>query len=94
MDINLDSVPYGPEDFDDVDEAILDVLTEGREEDEPWGIATPKVVHEKLAERGFEQLPARTTINSRMGRLADGDFLENLYDSGEYKLLEDPREDE
>jgi len=83
-----------PEDLDDLDHAILDVLTDGREEGEPWGIATPAVVLAALKAGGFEDPPVRQTINNRMKRLELASHLENRYGKGEYVLVDDPRSEE
>lgn len=81
-----------PDDLDELDRAILDFLLEGRDDDGPWGIATPGVVHNALDERGFEDLPVRQTINNRMTKMSLAGHLENRYGQGEYRLLDDPRE--
>lgn len=82
------------DDLDDLDRAILDFLQEGRDEGEPWGIATPVVVRAAIEERDFEDIPVRQTINNRMKRLELAGHLRNRFDKGEYLFLSDPRDDE
>lgn len=89
---NPDHVPLEPEDLDSLDRAILDFLLEGRDQDRPWGIATPTVVLAALEERGFD-VPTRQTINNRMKDMALAGHLENRYDKGEYVLVDDPRDE-
>ena len=82
-----------PDDLDELDRAILDVLTEGRSEGEPWGIATPAVVLAALEEQGYESPPVRQTINNRMKNMSLAGHLRNRYQKGEYMLVDDPRDD-
>jgi len=88
-----DSVPLDSDDLDDLDRAILDFLQEGRDQGDPWGIATPSVVRAGLEERGWaeDQLPVRQTINNRMGNMALAGHLRNRFDKGEYVFVSDPR---
>lgn len=81
------------DDLDDLDRAILDCLLEGRDEDKPWGVATPTVVRAALDDRGFD-VPKRQTINNRMKRMELAGHLDNRYDKGEYVFVSDPRENE
>lgn len=82
------------EDLDELDRAILDFLKEGRDSGEPWGIGTPTVVRAALKDRGWseDELPVRQTINNRMKDMALADVLENRYEKGEYRFLDDPRD--
>lgn len=84
-----------PEDLDELDEAILDYLKEGRESGEPWGRGTPAVVRARLKKRGWteEDLPLRQTINNRMKNMALAGHLVNIEDKGEYEFDNDPREE-
>ena len=86
-------VPLDADDLDSLDRAILDYLQEGRDDGEPWGIATPAVVRAALEERGFENVPVRQTINNRMRKLELAGHLQNRHDKGEYVFLTDPRDD-
>lgn len=79
------------DDLNDIDRAILDYLTDGRNDDGPWGIATPVVVHAALKARGVD-VPVRQTINDRMKRMELAGHLENRYGKGEYVFVSDPRE--
>lgn len=89
------SVPLDRDDLDDLDRAILDFLQDGRDEGEPWGIATPAVVRAGLKERGWSEddLPVRQTINNRMTNMALAGHLSNRFDKGEYVFISDPRSD-
>ena len=69
------------EELNGLDEKILDVLTDGR--------ATPTLVKMILEERGTEV--SRQYINQRMKRLSEHDHIENLFDTGVYELVIDPR---
>ena len=89
---NAESMGMDPDELDDLDRAILDILKEGRGGDDPWGIATPNVVREELLDRGYDGLPVRQTINKRMRNLQHADHLKNLHGQGVYKFLSDPRE--
>lgn len=70
------------EELNGLDEKILDVLTDGR--------ATPTLVKMILEERGTEV--SRQYINQRMKRLSEHDHIENLFDTGVYELVIDPRQ--
>ena len=78
------------DDLDDLDRAILDYLLEGRDEDGPWGVATPAVVLAALKERDVD-VPKRQTINNRMKRMELAGHLDNRYGKGEYVFVSDPR---
>jgi len=67
--------------LNDLDEKILDVLTNGR--------ATPTLIKMILEDRGTEV--SRQYINQRMKRLSEHDHIENLFDTGVYELVIDPR---
>ncbi|MCQ4334116.1 hypothetical protein KM295_11620 [Natronomonas sp. F2-12] len=70
-----------PEQLNDVDDLILDVLADGR--------ATPTLVQKSLAADDHEF--SRQYVNMRMKRLAEHDHIENLFDTGVYELVDDPR---
>ena len=79
-------------DLDDLDKAILDTLQEGRDTpDEPWGIATPSLIHDILKDQGHDVV--RQTINNRMKRLELAGHLDNVRGKGVYKFQSDPRDD-
>lgn len=69
------------DDLNDTDREILNVLSEGR--------GTPQLVKEELAARGREV--SRQYISQRLKRLREHDHVENLYDTGVYMLVDDPR---
>jgi len=69
------------DELNDLDEKILDVLTNGR--------ATPTLIKMILEDRGTEV--SRQYINQRMKRLSEHDHIENLFDTGVYELVIDPR---
>ena len=83
-------VPIGDnvvnEDFepDDVQEEILDVLKEGREQGEPWGRVNPKYLTEQTSER-------RQYINRALSGLIDAGWIRQPV-RGLYEFVEDPRE--
>ena len=79
------------DDLDALDEAILDYLLEGRNEDGPWGVATPALVRAALRERGVT-VPSRQTVNNRMKRMELAGHLDNPHDKGVYFFVSDPRE--
>ena len=91
-------VTLDPDDLDGLDEAILDYFLEGRDaDDEPWGKATPSEVYRTLEERGtLDELgnPVRQTVQHRIQRLEVADHLENIYDTGSYKFISDPRSED
>ncbi|WP_265110759.1 helix-turn-helix domain-containing protein [Halosolutus halophilus] len=68
----------------DRQEAILDVLKEGREEGIPWGYANPKRLEEELDTR-------RQYINRALQGLIDAGWIEKV-NRGLYRFVNDPRE--
>lgn len=88
-------VTLSPDEIDELDAAILDYFLKGREEGEPWGMATPGLVYRGLKHSGrLEEVgdPVQGTVQYRIQRLATADHLKNMYDSGCYKFVDDPRE--
>jgi len=88
-------VPLDPCELDELDEAILDYLIAGRP-DEPWGKATPMEVYRSFEEQGvLAELddPSYRTIQNRIQRMALAGHLENQFDTGNYELVDDPRDD-
>jgi len=65
-------------------EAILDVLKQGREKGEPWGYANPKRLEQELEER-------KQYINRDLSGLVDAGWVEKV-NHGLYKFVRDPRE--
>ncbi|ELY76562.1 hypothetical protein C488_08362 [Natrinema pellirubrum DSM 15624] len=70
---------------DDRQEAILDILKEGREDGEPWGYANPKRLEEALETR-------RQYINRALRGLVDAGWVEKV-NRGLYCFVTDPREE-
>lgn len=68
----------------DRQEAILDVLKDGRDEGEPWGYANPKRLEEALDVR-------RQYVNRALQSLVDAGWVENV-NRGLYRFVDDPRE--
>ena len=89
------TMPLSSDDIDDLDAAILDYFLEGRQTGDPWGKATPTEIYRALDQRGtLKQLdnPVRQTVQNRIQRLALASHLENKYDSGSYRFVSDPRD--
>jgi len=89
------TVPLDADDLDALDSAILDYFLAGRP-DSPWGKATPSEVYRALEADGtLDELdnPVRQTVQNRIQRLALAGHLENVYDTGSYRFVSDPRED-
>lgn len=88
---NADLETMDEDDLDELDEAILNYLLEGRDEGEPWGVATPAVARAALRDKGVS-VPSRQTINNRMKRMELAGHLENRFGKGEYTFVDDPRD--
>ena len=69
------------EDLNAVDRRILALLAEGR--------ATPTLIQRLLAEQGDEF--SRQYVNQRLKRFAEHGHVRNLFDTGVYELVKDPR---
>lgn len=65
-------------DLSDMDEAILDCLT--------YRPCTPCVIQRRLASIGNEK--SRQYISNRLSRLSEHGIVENLYECGQYELVE------
>ena len=70
---------------DERQDAILDVLKEGRDEGRPWGYANPKRLEERIDTR-------RQYINRALKGLVDAGWVEKV-NRGLYRFVADPRED-
>lgn len=70
----------------DRQEAILEILKEGREEGKPWGYANPKRLEERMDTR-------RQYINRDLKGLVDAGWVEKV-NRGLYRFVSDPREDQ
>ncbi len=82
-DSNTQAVTLAPGQLNDLDEALLDLLHEGR--------ITPTLGRKQLEERGVADV-SRQYVNRRLKRLAEHEHVENLLDTGVYELVDDPRE--
>ena len=70
---------------DERQQAILEVLQDGRDEGQPWGYANPKRLAEELDIR-------RQYINRALQGLVDAGWVEKV-NRGLYRFVADPRED-
>lgn len=82
MDLKPEQMVLPPEKLNDADRLVLDVLQEGR--------ATPTLVRRILEDRGHEF--SRQYVSQRIKRLTEHGHLENLYETGVYAIVRDPRE--
>jgi len=71
------------DDLRDVDHHLLAYLAEGR--------VTPAYARERLIDEDVEEY-SRGYVQQRLSRLAEHSHLRNLYDTGLYELVSDPRE--
>lgn len=72
-----------PNDLREIDQTLLDYLTEGR--------VTPVYCKKRLEEEGQEY--SRGYVRDRLARFVEHDHAQNLMDVGLYELTEDPRDD-
>jgi DNA-binding IclR family transcriptional regulator len=68
---------------DERQEAILEVLKQGRDKDQPWGYANPKRLEQELDTR-------RQYINRSLNGLVDAGWVEKV-NRGLYRFVADPR---
>jgi DNA-binding MarR family transcriptional regulator len=71
---------------DEHQEAILNILKQGREEGQPWGYANPKRLQTQLEIR-------KQYINRSLRSLVDAGWVERV-NRGLYRFVSDPRENE
>jgi DNA-binding MarR family transcriptional regulator len=71
---------------DENQEAILNILKEGREAGQPWGYANPKRLQTQLEIR-------KQYINRSLRSLVDAGWVEKV-NRGLYRFVADPRESE
>lgn len=64
-----------------IDEAILDYLEEGR--------VTPVYCRQRLIDENLTF--SRGYVHERLARLEEHDHVRNLYETGLYELVDDPR---
>ena len=81
---NRDVMPLTEDQLNDLDDKILNVLSDGR--------ATPTLLKKMFEEEGTEV--SRQYVNQRLKRLSEHDHIENLFDTGVYELVTDPREED
>jgi len=74
-------MPLEEDELNDLDDRILDALANGR--------ATPTLLKKIFEKDGTDV--SRQYINQRMKRLSEHDHIDNLFDTGVYELISDPR---
>lgn len=74
------------DDLREIDEVILSYLHEGR--------VTPVYCHQRILHDGHRDEISRAYVHERLARFVEHDHAENLFDTGLYELVQDPREDE
>lgn len=67
----------------DIDEALLDYLRDGR--------VTPAYCRQRLIEEEGAEY-SRGYVQERLARFVEHEHATNLYDTGLYQLVDDPRE--
>jgi hypothetical protein len=73
-----------PEDLRDIDRLLLEYLEEGR--------ITPVYARERVIDEGHRDSITSTYCGQRLQRLEEHSHVRNLYETGLYELVEDPRE--
>jgi len=81
---NREVMPLTEDQLNDLDDKILNVLSDGR--------ATPTLLKKMFEEEGTEV--SRQYVNQRLKRLSEHDHIENLFDTGVYELVTDTREED
>ena len=71
-------------DLRDVDRDLLEYLSEGR--------VTPVYARDRMVDEDLREVTS-TYIGQRLQRLVEHNHARNLYDTGLYELVDDPRED-
>ena len=74
-------MPLAEDELNDLDNRILDALANGR--------ATPTLLKKIFEKDGIDV--SRQYINQRMKRLSEHGHIDNLFDTGVYELISDPR---
>jgi hypothetical protein len=74
-------MPLEEDELNELDNRILDALANGR--------ATPTLLKKIFEQEGTDV--SRQYINQRMKRLSEHDHIKNLFDTGVYELINDPR---
>ena len=65
------------------EETILDILTDGRDMDEPWGYTTPRFLSN-------QDIPS---ADYHLGQLVTAGWVKRV-EHGFYRFVEDPREEQ
>ena len=73
------------DDLRNVDVDLLEFLREGR--------VTPAFARDRMQDEGVRDVTS-TYLGQRLQRFEEHNHVENLYDSGLYELVDDPREGE
>ena len=71
------------ENLRDVDRDLLDYLVDGR--------ITPVYARERMADEGRREVTS-TYLGQRLQRFEEHGHVRNLYETGLYELVDDPRE--
>ena len=74
-------MPLEEDELNELDDRILNALANGR--------ATPTLLKKIFEKDGTDV--SRQYINQRMKRLSEHDHIDNLFDTGVYELISDPR---
>lgn len=80
---NTSSMALNVEDLREIDEAILGFLAEGR--------VTPAYCRDRILDEGIRDEITSTYCGQRLQRLEEHDHVRNLYNTGLYELVSDPR---
>jgi len=84
MAVTTDNVPNENYEPGDREETVLELLKDGREEDEPWGRVNPKYVTDRTGIR-------RQYVSRALGNLETAGWVEKVA-TGVYEFVADPRE--
>ena len=78
------SMALSAADLWEIDEVLLDYLAEGR--------VTPVYARERVLDEGRKDSITSQYLGQRLKRLEEHDHVSNLYSTGLYELVEDPRD--
>lgn len=79
------SMSLGPDDLREVDERLLEYLTDGR--------ITPVYAREEMVAEGFRDEITSTYLQQRLKRMSEHGHVRNLREVGLYELVGDPRQE-
>ena len=71
------------DDLREIDETLLDYLNEGR--------VTPAYCRKRMLSDGDRENISRGYVQERLARFVEHDQAQNLFETGLYELIEDPR---